>query len=85
MRRDRQTDRQTEKHDTANGRFSHFPNRLEIGEKNLVEVASHDAIFPKKPIPKKKFPRIHTYTEVFSLFCTEHEPHSPHCIRLSLF
>jgi hypothetical protein len=38
---------------------------LEIGEKDLEEVASHDAIFPKKPISKKKLPRIHIYTEVF--------------------
>jgi hypothetical protein len=61
----RQTDRKTEKHDSANSRFSYFANSLEIGEKDLEEVASHDAIFPKKSISKKKLPRIHIHTEGF--------------------
>jgi len=59
----RQTDR--EKPDSANSRFSYFANPLDIGEKDLEEVASHDAVFPKKPISKTKLPRIHIYTEVF--------------------
>jgi hypothetical protein len=57
--------RQTEKHATAISRFSYFAKRLEIREKGHVEVAAHDASFPRKPVSKQKLPRIHTYSAVF--------------------